>query len=259
MDGVACHRDPGFGIAEDILGMKRVEVAVQLILRARGAHRLVLALSGALLLCGCDGRLSTLDPAGPAADSTLTLFLVLLGLATLSFVVIFGIFLLALRRNRSRQVSLRLFIIGGGLVFPLVLLGFATVYGVVLGERITGARDTPSLAITATAQQWRWQFTRQSAGGSVARADILDIPAGRTVAVMVTSTDVIHSFWVPRLAGKVDAIPGTTNRILIRADVPGRYGGVCAEFCGTGHTGMDFTVVAHDAQAWAALETGGQP
>ncbi|MDP3411190.1 cytochrome c oxidase subunit II [Bosea sp. (in: a-proteobacteria)] len=216
-------------------------------------------LLGALALGGCGGRLSALDPAGPAADSTLTLFLILLGLAALSFVIIFGIFLLALRRNRGRTVSLRLFIIGGGLVFPLVLLSFATVYGVVLGERITGAREVPALTVAATAQQWRWQFTRQTPGGSVTRADILDIPAGQTVAIMVASTDVIHAFWVPRLAGKVDAIPGLTNRILIRADVPGRYGGVCAEFCGTGHTGMDFTVVAHDAEAWAALETGGQP
>lgn len=256
---MAGHGNPRLGIAENIFGVKRIEVPVQFVFLGRAAHRAAPGATLGLLLGGCGGRLSALDPAGPAADSTLTLFLVLLGLAALSFVVIFGIFLLALRRNRSRQVSLRLFIIGGGLVFPLVLLGFATVYGVVLGERITGARDTPSLAITATAQQWRWQFTRQSAGGSVARADILDIPAGRTVAVMVTSTDVIHSFWVPRLAGKIDAIPGLTNRILIRADVPGRYGGVCAEFCGTGHTRMDFTVVAHDAQAWAALETGGQP
>ena len=211
------------------------------------------------MLGGCGGRLSALDPAGPAAESTLTLLLVLLGLAALSFVVIFGIFLLALRRNRGRTVSLRLFIIGGGLAFPLVLLSFATVYGVALGERITGARETPALTVTATAQQWRWQFTRQTPGGSVTRADILDIPAGRMIAVMVNSTDVIHSFWVPRLAGKIDAIPGMSNRILIRADVAGRYGGVCAEFCGTGHTAMDFAVVAHDADAWAALESGSRP
>jgi len=93
----------------------------------------------------------------------------------------------------------------------------------------------------------------------VTRADILDIPAGRTVEIMVTGTDVIHSFWVPRLGGKIDAIPGTTNRILIRADVPGRYGGVCAEFCGTGHAGMDFSVIAHDRDAWAAIEAGRRP
>ena len=212
-----------------------------------------------LLASGCSGPLSALDPAGPAADGIATLLIVLLGLAALSFFVIFGLFLLALRRRRGRTVRLRLFLVGGGLAFPLVLLGIATVYGVVLGERITGPRETPALTVEATAQQWRWQFTRQTTGGSVSRADILDIPAGRTVAVMVTSTDVIHSFWVPRLAGKIDAIPGTRNRILIRADRPGRYGGVCAEFCGTGHTGMDFTVVAHEAEAWTRLEAGGQP
>ncbi|MEN5081784.1 cytochrome c oxidase subunit II [Bosea sp. TWI1241] len=212
-----------------------------------------------LIAGGCSGPLSALDPAGPAAASILTLMSVLLGLAAVSFVVIFGIFLLALRRNRSREASLRLFMIGGGLAFPLVLLTVATVYAVVLGERIVGARTDADLTVEATAQQWRWQFTRQTAGGSASRTGILDIPAGRTIEVRVASTDVIHSFWVPRLGGKIDAIPGTVNRILIRADVPGRYGGVCAEFCGTGHTGMDFTVVAHDADAWARIENGGEP
>lgn len=180
-------------------------------------------------------------------------------LAALSFVVIFGIFLLALRRNRSRHLSLRLFLIGGGLVFPLILLTGATVYALVLGERITGARGTPPLTVEAVARQWRWEFTRQTQGGSVSRADVLDIPAGRTVAVMISSADVIHSFWVPRLGGKVDAIPGTRNRILIHADVPGRYGGVCAEFCGTGHAHMGFSVQAHDAEAWQRIERGEQP
>lgn len=231
--------------------MKRVELEIAV--QPWRAHRLAPAAAVALLLGGCAGPLSVLDPAGPAADGILTLMSVLLGLAILSFVVIFGLFLLAWRRSRSRHVSMRLFLIGGGLVFPLVLLSVATVYAVVLGERITGAREVPALTVEARAMQWRWEFTRQSPGGSVTRADVLDIPAGRTVEVFVTSADVIHSFWVPRLAGKIDAIPGTRNRILLKADVAGRYGGVCAEFCGTGHTGMDFSVVAHDAQAWAGL------
>ncbi|KRE17738.1 hypothetical protein ASE63_00590 [Bosea sp. Root381] len=204
------------------------------------------------MLGGCSGPLSALAPAGPAADSIVTLFLVLLGLSALSFIVIFGIFILAWRRDRSRKVRLRLFLIGGGLVFPLVLLTIATVYGVALGERITGARTSPSLTVEARAERWHWQFTRQTGRGSVTRPNVLHIPAGRTVEVIVTSSDVIHSFWVPRLAGKIDAIPGMRNRILLRADIPGRYNGVCAEFCGTGHTAMNFSVVAHDADGWAA-------
>lgn len=200
-----------------------------------------------------------LDPAGPAADSILTLMTMLLALSILSFVVIFGLFLLAWRRRRRPAPSLRLFLVGGGLVFPLVLLSVATVYAVVLGERITGARVVPALRVEAQARQWRWEFTRQGPGGSVTRADVLDIPAGRSVEVFVTSADVIHSFWVPRLGGKIDAIPGSRNRILLRADVPGRYGGVCAEFCGTGHSVMNFSVLAHDEAAWAKLAGGDRP
>jgi heme/copper-type cytochrome/quinol oxidase subunit 2 len=251
--------DPRFRVAEDLFGMKRIERPVDRLCSCVPAHRALPIAGLGLVGAGCSGPLSALDPAGPAAGGIFTLMSVLLALATLSFVVIFGLFLLALRRNRGHSVSLRLFLIGGGLVFPLSLLTVATVYAVVLGERITGARETPALTVEATAQQWRWQFTRQMASGSVSRTDILDIPAGRTVAVMVSSHDVIHSFWVPRLGGKIDAIPGTRNRILIRADVPGRYGGVCAEFCGVGHTQMSFAVVAHDAAAWERLEQGGQP
>lgn len=213
----------------------------------------------AVALAGCAGPLSVLDAAGPAADNILTLGQMLLGMAAVSFVVIFGLFLLALRRHRSRNVSLRLFLIGGGLLFPLVLLTVATAYSLVLGERITGAGRPVALTVEARAERWQWQFTRESAAGSLTRTDVLDIPAGRTVEVFITSADVIHSFWVPRLGGKVDAIPGMRNRILIHADAPGRYGGVCAEFCGTGHTGMGFTVVAHGPDAWAALERGAQP
>lgn len=209
-----------------------------------------------LVAGGCAGPLSALDPAGPAADGILTLLVVLLALAAGSFVVIFGLFLLALRQNRGRTVSLRLFLVGGGLVFPLALLTFATVYGVVLGERIVGAGTRPAITVEARAERWRWTFTRQTPAGSIATENVLHVPAGHTVEVFLTSADVIHSFWVPRLAGKIDAVPGMRNRILIRADVPGRYGGVCAEFCGKGHTGMTFTVVAHAADDWEAVERG---
>jgi heme/copper-type cytochrome/quinol oxidase subunit 2 len=255
---MAGDRDARLGIVEDVASVKRVEISLRALLILRAAQRgAPVALAAGL--AGCAGPLSALDAAGPAAGNILTLAKLLLVMAAVSFVVIFGLFLLALRRDRSRTVSLRLFLIGGGLLFPLVLLTVATAYSLVLGERITGAGQGASLSIEARAERWQWQFTRETAAGSLTRPDVLDIPAGRTVEVFVTSADVIHSFWVPRLAGKVDAIPGMRNRILLRADAPGRYGGVCAEFCGTGHTGMAFTVVAHGPAAWAALESGAQP
>ena len=83
--------------------------------------------------------------------------------------------------------------------------------------------------------------------------DVVHIPAGREIEFVVTSTDVIHSFWIPRLGGKIDAIPGHFNTISLSADRPGRYGGVCAEFCGEGHGIMQFEVEAHPSQDYDAI------
>jgi cytochrome c oxidase subunit 2 len=80
----------------------------------------------------------------------------------------------------------------------------------------------------------------------------MHLPAGLPVDIVVTSVDVIHAFWVPRLAGKIDAVPGHVNRLRIQADQPGRYEGLCNEFCGRGHTGMRFVVVVHRAEDFAA-------
>lgn len=248
--------DARFRIVEHMRRVERIEVS--LFICVRRFHRVAL-LAPAALLAGCGGPLSTLDPAGSAARDTLTLLYVLLVMAAGSFLVIFGLFLLAFRRDRGRRVSLHAFLVWGGLVFPIVLLTIATVYGVVLGERIRGARGPGAIAVEAQAERWRWRFTRHTPSGSRTVEDRLDIPAGRDVEVTVTSVDVIHSFWAPRLGGKIDAVPGSTNRTVIRADAPGRYAGVCAEFCGTGHTGMSFTIVAHDSESWAELERGIRP
>lgn len=211
----------------------------------------------AVTTAGCAGPLSTLDPAGPAADGILRIFLVLLAIAIVSYVLILGLFAFTFKAARSRRVPVRLLLVGGGLAFPLTALAGVTIYGVVLGERITAAGLRPALRVEAVAERWRWRFERATAGGRDIRHDVLHIPAGADVEIVLTSPDVIHSFWVPRLGGKVDAVPGMRNRTVIRADAPGRYHGVCAEFCGNGHTGMSFTIEAHDTRSWAALAAGG--
>ena len=222
VNGMAGHGNARFGVVKNVFGVKWIESALGVCVRC--FHRPAL-LGMFVLVSGCGGPLSTLDPAGPAARDTLTLLSVLLVLAAGSFLVIFGFFLLAFKRNKGRSVSLQLFLVWGGLVFPLILLTFAIVYGVVLGERITGAHERTAFRVEAQAEQWRWQFTRHTPAGSRTVANRLDIPAGQAVEVAVTSIDVIHSFWAPRLGGKVDAIPGVSNRIIIRADRPGRYSG----------------------------------
>jgi cytochrome c oxidase subunit 2 len=118
--------------------------------------------------------------------------------------------------------------------------------------------------------QWNWQFEYPQyvddqgrpltiIGTCPSRCPELHIPVGREVAITLESADVIHSFWVPRLAGKLDAVPGRSNRMWLRADEPGVYAGQCAEFCGLGHALMRFTVVAQgeeEFQAWVNEQLG---
>jgi cytochrome c oxidase subunit 2 len=86
----------------------------------------------------------------------------------------------------------------------------------------------------------------------VVTRNVLHLPAGTPVDIVVTSKDVIHAFWVPTLAGKVDAVPGRTNRLRIQADRPGQYEGQCNEFCGLGHAVMRFVVFVHRPEDYAA-------
>jgi len=134
----------------------------------------------------------------------------------------------------------RLLMLWGGLVLPSAILAALVIAAFVLGERLIGRDGSPStLRIEAEGRQWMWTFSYPEAGNLVSRG-VLHLPVGRAVEVAVTSADVIHSFWVPRLGGKIDAIPGHRNVIRLLAEKPGTYGGACAEFCGSGHGAMRF-------------------
>ena len=196
-----------------------------------------------LALAACDGPLSTLQPSGAIAGQIAWLWWVMLGGAaglTLLVVVLLG-----MAFGRPREVPPRVWTHRLGLWFSLAILGTTLGAGLWVGERIL-PRDDGAVVVEAHAVQWTWQFTHEDAAGTrVKTNDLLHIPAGTPVDVLVTSGDVIHSFWVPQLAGKMDAIPGRTNRIRIEADSPGIYAGLCAEFCGLGHARMRFDVQAH--------------
>lgn len=168
--------------------------------------------------------------------------------AALIFALVITLFILVLYRpNFGRSLSPRRWMVLGGLVLPVPVLMALIVYGMAKGEYLIGAwQSEPVVArVEARASMWNWEFSYPDVEGAAASDEVLHIPAGGVVEVIVTSTDVIHSFWIPRLAGKIDAIPGHTTRLRIKADVPGRYGGICAEYCGTGHVAMRFTIEAH--------------
>src|SRR5690606_23251924 len=138
----------------------------------------------------------------------------------------------------------------------LTVLAALLAYGLVIGERLLPRVGDDVVTVHAEARQWSWTFAYDDAPG-VETEDVLHIPAGRPVDVAVTSADVIHSFWVPRLAGKLDAIPGHTNILRVQADAPGEYAGQSGEFSGTGYLGHKFVVVAHDGPGWERFLAGG--
>lgn len=144
---------------------------------------------------------------------------------------------------------------GLGLGFSLTVLAALTLYGLWIGERLLPRPGQEVVTVGAVGRQWDWLFTYEDAPGRVTEG-ILHIPAGRPVDVAITTADVIHSFWVPRLAGKLDAIPGHVNVLRIEAWTPGEYAGVSSEYNGPGYEDHRFTVVAHDAAGWAAFLAG---
>ena len=136
-----------------------------------------------------------------------------------------------------------------------LVLGALTAYGLVVGERLMPRPHDDLVTVRAEGRQWEWRFGYADAPGRETR-DVLHIPAGRPVDVEITTADVIHSFWVPRLAGKLDAIPGHVNVLRIEADGPGEFKGVSAEFNGTGYLAHRFRVIAHDPAGWQRFLAG---
>ncbi|RKE77568.1 cytochrome c oxidase subunit II [Rhizobium sp. AG855] len=213
----------------------------------------MIALATPLILGSCSGDLSALDPAGPYADAIANLWWVMLVGAGLIFALVISLFLLVLYRpGFGSALSARRWMIFGGLILPVPVLLTLIVYGLAKGEYLLGAwQNEPVIArVEAQARMWKWEFAYPDMDLSDDATGVLHIPVGGVVEVSVTSTDVIHSFWIPRLAGKIDAIPGHTTRLRIKADAPGRYGGICAEYCGTGHSAMRFVVEAHPPEIY---------
>jgi len=201
-------------------------------------------LAGPLLLAGCAGKLSTLDPAGPAAHDTATLFWIMALVATGFTFGVGGLFLLAISRRRKSvgTVNEGFWTRTLGIGLPLAVLALLLGATLWLGER-QFVRDPALPVVRATASQWGWRFEPVGADGVASPATPrLEMLAGQPVIVELVSDDVIHSFWVPRLAGKMDVVPGKVNRHLLEADRPGIYQGLCAEYCGIGHDHMRFEV-----------------
>ncbi|WP_276200238.1 cytochrome c oxidase subunit II [Chelatococcus sp. XZ-Ab1] len=209
--------------------------------------------AAALPAAGCSGDYSTLAPAGPAAEAIALIWWIMLAGATIIFlatlVALAGAFIPSIRP----LLTPKRLILWGGLVVPSLGLTALVAGAFTLGERLLPRQGAETLRIEVVARQFAWEF--RYPGTPVATRDVLHIPVGRDIDFAVTSEDVIHSFWIPRLGGKIDAIPGHKNIVRLRADAPGNYGGICAEYCGKGHAPMRFTVIAHAPEDYEAALT----
>ena len=195
---------------------------------------------------------STLTAAGPAAQDIVTLTYVFTIGAALILLGVMALLAYGVVRGPG-PVSTGLWVVGGGIVFPAVVLSALLFYGTRMTDALAGAVPPGAMRIEVEGRQWWWEVRYpDAAGDSVVAANEIHLPVGTAADLVLTSPDVIHSFWVPSLGGKVDMVPGRVNRLALRADRAGVYRGQCAEFCGTQHAQMALIVVAETPEAFAA-------
>jgi len=222
-----------------------------------------------VIVAGCNSSQSALAPAGVDAERINLLFQVMTVSGALVFVAVMAFIALALfgnARQRARLANEKLIHVAG-VAFPAVVLTALLLYGfVVLRAGTTGAGEgnsfisrnsAPSVAVNGELWWWRVQYTNSdsnssSVGTTFDSANELHIPVNEPVRLLLTSDNVIHSFWVPSLAGKLDMIPGRRNILTLTATKPGVFRGQCAEYCGGAHAMMSFFVVAHEPSEYAA-------
>ncbi len=240
--------------------------------------RLAVALAGLFALTGCDfnfwrmdGHQSTMLTAGPVAREQWDIFMVTVWVTLVIFILVGGALAYATFKFRARTEAdehadaptqahgnplIELGLIGAS-VLALVIIAVPTLKGIWSTYDVPEAERANAYEITATGYQWWFKFDYHSEqsqtldatgkaipAGTLVTANELVVPAGRPIRVHLRTVDVIHSFWVPKLAGKVDMIPNRANLLWFKADKPGYFWGQCAEYCGDSHAVMRFRVIA---------------
>jgi cytochrome c oxidase subunit 2 len=243
--------------------------------------RAALAFGGLFLFTGCDlnfwrmdGHQSTMVVDGPVAQSQLDLFMVTVWVTLVIFILVGGVLAYATWKFRAKTEAdehaepppqshgnplVEIGLIAGS-VFALVIIAVPTLKSIWYTYDIPGGETRPQLdtlikkgeayEVTATGLQWWFKFEyplEQINGvGSLVTSNELVIPTNRPVRINLRTNDVIHSLWIPKLAGKVDMIPNRANHLWVQADKPGYFWGQCAEYCGDSHAVMRFRVIALD-------------
>ncbi|WP_457584731.1 cytochrome c oxidase subunit II [Ensifer canadensis] len=222
--------------------------------------RLPMAVLCLLLLTGCGGPQSTFGAAGREASAIEGLLVVTVIGATLIWMVVVSFLVYAgdtRRRLRFSEERAQQLITWGGVVTPTAVLFVLLSYAVwsMPATRPWFDQQPPDLEIEVTGEQFWWRIRYLDKSGHVAfeTANEMKLPVDRRIRVSLKAHDVIHSFWIPALAGKMDTIPGRTNSLWLEPTRVGTYRGPCAEFCGTSHAFMNLTAIVlseDDFQTW---------
>jgi cytochrome c oxidase subunit II len=206
-----------------------------------------------------------LDPRGPQAESIAFVYWILFACAVVVLAVVVGALTYSGIKFRERPGRVAHQFHGQNtleLIWTVVPTLMVISFTALSWTRLNTINDVDSnvaMTVKVEARQWTWGFTypdqpmfRLPDGSSLQTGEQLDIPVGQKIKLELSAKDVIHSFWVPNLGGKKDAVPGHNTSLWIQADRPGTYRGQCFEFCGDGHADMLLTVVAHPQSEYAA-------
>lgn len=225
----------------------------------QGAARTTTGMVGLVVLAACQSDQSALHPASGHAADVAVLFWIMTAGGAVIWLLVMGTAIYAVLGKR-KPTSARFadhFILGGGVIFPTVVLAALLVYGLLLLPGGRAATD-PALRIHVTGEQFWWRVTYELPDGTpVETANQIRLPQGQEVELALTAQDVIHSFWIPPLGGKLDMIPGRTNLLRLTPTQTGTFRGICAEFCGMSHALMAFEVVVEppgDFAEWLQAE-----
>jgi cytochrome c oxidase subunit 2 len=213
-----------------------------------------LALIASAALAGCDGPQSALAPAGKDAQQIVQLFAVMTAGAVIVWAAVVAMAIYAIRTNRDTpsEREATLFIIGGGVVLPTVVLGLLLLFGLPVLPAVMTLAPDGAVRIHVTGKQWWWRVEYVTAAGSIETANEIRLPVGQRLELQLSSPDVMHSFWVPSIAGKMDMIPGRVTRLALEPTRTGVFRGACAEYCGASHALMAFRVVVTEPKEFEA-------
>lgn len=211
-------------------------------------------------LAACSGVQSVFDPYGPQAREIASMGTMLIAGAAIIFIAVVVLALAAIFAPRPIPwLADRRFVVGAGVVFPLIVLSALLIYTLIATAVMLRHDNAEHLRIEVTGEQWWWRVRYMNADGALEfeTANELHLPLGRSIELQLKTADVIHSFWLPRLAGKLDMVPGRVNTMRIKADQVGVMRGQCAEFCGGPHAQMAFYALAKtpdDFESWRSSE-----